>query len=201
MTKVCHPQIEAWPHIPSSIESFISLGLYHEPLLEHAMDLYKFHRATELARDFAALLAPGMQELLTRTDQSSLSPIILIPVPLHKRRIRERGFDQNLLLAKMICHFLQAGLPEQSIHYRDDLVIRTRHTKHQTTVTANERITNLENAFELTSVASSAIPNATVILIDDIVTTGATLNELAGVVHSLQPRIMHAASVLRSSLS
>lgn len=201
MTKACSPQIEAWPHTnaqSSAIEECISLGPYHEPLLEHTMELYKFHRATELAQNFAALLAPGIKELLTRTDKNSVSPIILIPVPLHKRRIQERGFDQNLLLAQQLCNIIKKSMPEKSIQYRDDLVIRTRHTAHQTTVAANKRMMNLESAFALTPAASEIIPHETIILVDDIVTTGATLNTLAATLSPLKAKNIYAVSVLRS---
>ncbi len=221
IVNACDPQIELWNRSvvtdsttnatlkKSRINKFVSLGLYHQPLLETAMDLYKFHRATELAAVFAKLLAPGITELINGTfadSRTAPSPIILIPVPLHKRRIRERGFNQNLLLAEKIVQEIRQThaeiLPHQEITCRNDLLIRTHHTKHQTTVTAQERAKNLENAFALTPGAELILNNATIILIDDIVTTGATLNELAATITRAQSAIqsaeIHTASVLRS---
>jgi ComF family protein len=199
----CHPQIELWNHGANEIKKFVSLGLYHQPLLENAMDLYKFHRATELATLFATLLSPGISELLnTRNlDVTRDSPIILIPAPLHKHRIRERGFNQNLLLAQKITDELVQLFDRTLVTCRNDLIIRTRHTKHQTTVGAQQRATNLENAFALRPEAKDILPNATVILIDDIVTTGATLNELAHTIAPTKPLTIYAASVLRSTKS
>ncbi len=204
----CEPSIEPWPHTdtlhsPHQITQHVSIGPYNTTILETAMDLYKFHRATELADVFATLLAPGIHQLIADAaagaPQNPPQSICIIPVPLHPRRIRERGFDQNLLLAQKITDELTQVFGRSTVTCRSDLIIRTRHTAHQTTVAANERVHNLEDAFTLTATAKTLLPHATIIFVDDIVTTGATLNTLAATVSPLQPTAVNAASVLRSA--
>lgn len=92
---------------------------------------------------------------------------MIIPVPLHKIRYRERGYNQSILLAQGISQHLQ--LPIYS-----NVIIRIKNTKSQTTLTALQRCTNLENAFQVTGL--QRIQHKTIFLVDDVSTTGATLN-------------------------
>ncbi|GAB2572077.1 hypothetical protein GCM10027066_14190 [Dyella jejuensis] len=95
---------------------------------------------------------------------ASLPPLI-VPVPLHRRRLRERGYNQALELARPLARAL--GIP-----YRHDLLRRIRHTEAQTGLDAVQRRRNLRTAFALNHAAS--LP-AHIVLLDDVCTTGATL--------------------------
>jgi ComF family protein len=96
-------------------------------------------------------------------------PAALIPVPLHPARLRERGYNQALELARPLAK-------ARGIVLHEDLLVRTRATSAQSNLDAVERRRNLRGAFNV--VAKSALP-AHVAVIDDVMTTGATLHECA----------------------
>ncbi len=104
-------------------------------------------------------------------DDLSTADLIL-PVPLHIKRLRQRGFNQALLLAKSL--FPDAGA---KIHY--DILFRQTNTPTQTGLSGRERRKNLKNAFIVKK--ASEISGRNILIIDDVFTTGSTVNECAGV--------------------
>jgi ComF family protein len=95
---------------------------------------------------------------------------VLVPVPLHRARLRERGFNQALLLARALGrHRTLTVLP--------GVLVRTRATRGQPGLRADERRRNLAGAFAVT--APAAIRGRAVVLIDDVLTTGATADACA----------------------
>jgi ComF family protein len=96
--------------------------------------------------------------------------VVLVPVPLHKRRERSRGYNQSELLAKELSKHL--GLPVIS------LLTRNIDTKPQFDLSKKDRSSNIRGAFSLNPRPKTLIPQ-NIILIDDITTTGATLRECA----------------------
>ena len=96
-------------------------------------------------------------------------PQMILPVPLHARRLRGRGYNQALEMARPLASAL--GVP-----CRHDVLLRTRHTNAQTGLDAVERRRNLRGAFALRSTVT--LP-AHVVVLDDVFTTGATLAECA----------------------
>lgn len=96
-------------------------------------------------------------------------PDALIPVPLHPQRLRERGYNQALELARPMAQAF-------SIELLDAVLLRTRATCAQSNLDAQERHRNLRGAFTVTD---AALP-AHVAVVDDVMTTGATLHECAG---------------------
>ena len=99
------------------------------------------------------------------------SNAVLIPVPLHPNRVRKRGFNQALLLAQ---HLL-SNLPEPKLEMRPEWLRRIRDTPPQTELSLEERLRNPENAFA----AAPEVQGRTVIVVDDVMTTGSTLNASA----------------------
>ena len=93
---------------------------------------------------------------------------LVVPVPLHKKRFVERGFNQAKLIAKIVAR--EIDKPCQ------DLVIRSRHTLQQAKLKREDRLKNVKNAF----VIENNI-DGNVLLIDDVFTTGSTLQECAKV--------------------
>jgi len=122
---------------------------------------FKFHR------DLAAggLLAQLMAQALVGAP----SPAALLPVPLHRARLRQRGYDQALELARPLARAL--GLP-----VLDHVLARIRATAPQSQLDAAQRQRNLQRAFE---VRGNARLPAHVVLVDDVMTTGATLHAAA----------------------
>jgi ComF family protein len=124
---------------------------------------YKFHEDLAAGRSLAALSLPVFRD--------ATRPQALVPVPLHRRRLRQRGHDQALGLARDWGRAL--GLPVLV-----DALHRERETRPQTELDARERHRNLEAAFR----ARSGLP-AHVALVDDVLTTGSTA---AAAVRTLQ---------------
>lgn len=92
----------------------------------------------------------------------------LVPIPLHRRKLRERGYNQAELIAGGMCEV--TGIP-----VRTDLVCRKKFTQTQTMLSLEERKKNMDDAFEVRASELLQIKGKTVILIDDIITTGATI--------------------------
>ncbi len=114
--------------------------------------------------------APDMGQLLAEFMMSnSVGADVLVPVPLHKRRVRDRGYNQSELLAREVGK--QTNIPVEP-----DLVRRLRNTRPQISMTSGkERRQNVAGAFECTG----EVTGRTVLLIDDVVTTGATISACA----------------------
>jgi len=95
---------------------------------------------------------------------------LTVPVPLHIRRLRERGFNQSLLLAKVVATDLGTQLDYLSL-------VRIRHTRAQTGLRKEERRKNVKDAFSI--IYPEIIKGKKILLVDDVFTTGYTLNECA----------------------
>ncbi|HVE79102.1 MAG TPA: double zinc ribbon domain-containing protein [Gemmatimonadaceae bacterium] len=96
----------------------------------------------------------------------------LVPVPLSGTRLRERGFNQSALLAAALARRWQ-------VPARDDVLGRVRATASQTRLTPGERVRNVSGAFRAVGTARDSLRGAHVVLVDDVVTTAATLNACA----------------------
>ena len=120
----------------------------------------KFTGATHVARTLAPLWSAVLAAAVAQTDG------IVVPIPLHWRRRLHRGFDQSWLLTTYACAL--AALPPPVIALR-----RIRGAPAQSTLSAAQRVANLTGAFRVRD--PRAVAGRTVILVDDVVTTGATL--------------------------
>jgi ComF family protein len=135
----------------------------------HPLDLlearFKFRGDLAAGRALAQLM------IERAVEEAPMRPALMIPIPLHVSRLRERGYNQTLELAKPLARAL--GIP-----LRHDLLVRTRSTPPQTGLDAKARRRNLRGAFALTE--SARLPDH-VVVFDDVMTTGATLREAARV--------------------
>ncbi len=116
---------------------------------------------------FALQMARAGRELLEQTD-------IIVPVPLHAARLRKRKFNQSALLAGKLSK--NSGVP-----YHCDVLRRRKNTPSQGTQTFAQRRKNVAGAFHIIPRYANLIKNAHVLLIDDVLTSGATLNACASV--------------------
>lgn len=96
----------------------------------------------------------------------------IIPVPLHKVRQRERGFNQAYVIAEGVNSILKSNLIEFGVN-------RIKYTTTQTKLSAKDRKKNLENVFEINEDYKNLIENKNVLIIDDVFTTGSTINAVA----------------------
>lgn len=130
---------------------------------EWLIKAFKFQDQAALAVPFAQLIA---HKRMAVTD--CRLPEIVIPMPLHKKRQQQRGYNQSQLLADQIAR--QCGLKVDST-----LCLRIKNTEPQSTLPRAKRRENIRNAFVLTG---KPIFNH-IAIVDDVITTGATVNELA----------------------
>lgn len=137
----------------------------YSPKVQEVIHRFKYGNFKILANRIGGFMAAKLNPLNFSPDQT-----LLVPVPLHKTRARERGYNQSALLCRTIAS--QTGLP-----YNEHVLKRVRYTRSQTKLSASERLKNVNQAFRV--VNKEPIQNKNVILIDDIITTGATMNECA----------------------
>ena len=127
---------------------------------------FKFHNKTALRRTFATLLHAFTERYALQFPDAAM----VIPIPLHPVRLRERGYNQAALLAA--CAAQEFRLP-----LRDDILIRQRPTARQSELDAKDRWTNIKGAFRIKN--SNGIVGREIIVVDDILTTTATASEAA----------------------
>jgi ComF family protein len=128
---------------------------------------FKYAAKAYLADSFGPLLAQFARRRLNES-----TGLLAVPVPLHPKRLRERGFNQSLLLARHVAKQLDTGLDFLSLR-------RVRYTVPQTGLGKDERRKNVRGAFRL--INPKAVKGRAVLLVDDVVTTGNTINECARV--------------------
>lgn len=140
--------------------------LYEGPLME-AIHQFKYGGKRFLAKPFGTLLADYAQEWIPRDEG-----LLVMPVPVHPIKLKEREFNQSLLLARPISTRLEGELDFLSLR-------RIRNTLPQTGLKGAERRRNVRRAFAFEG--KSSVKGRTVLVIDDVATTGNTLNECARV--------------------
>ncbi len=151
-----------------------SLADYSDYKVSALIHSLKYLRSRESIRIISRTLGDYLLEMVS--NYKTVYPsrqIIIIPIPLSKKRRRERGFNQiELLLSK-----IQVEYPELTpfIDYR--VLAKYRHTKPQTKLSRKERLTNVKGSFRINKKSGASINGAYIILIDDVVTTGATVIE------------------------
>lgn len=117
-------------------------------------------------------------------------PDFILPVPLHIKRLRERGFNQALLLAKKI-------FPEENKRIRYDILLRQTDTPTQTGLSGRERRKNLKNAFIIKR--SSELTGRNILILDDVYTTGSTVNECAKVLKTAGCKRVEVLTICRTN--
>ena len=144
---------------------------------------FKYNRKVYLRH----VLAEWLRENLADTRLQSPPIDRIVPVPLHAARRRERGFNQARVLAELLSE--QSGIP------LSDCVRRIRYTTTQTRYDRQTRMQNLRNAFDLRK--SAEVRNLHLLLIDDVFTTGSTVDECAGILMAAGAASVRVATVAR----
>jgi ComF family protein len=140
---------------------------YYDGILRQAIHLLKYKLKNDLALPLGNLMANRMQSFL-----NDVSYHLIIPVPLHPKRLRERGFNQALSLARFISKRYKIPLDSATL-------IRRRQTKPQVSLSERDRQDNVKGAFSV--LRSDKVPDRDILLVDDVYTSGNTVVECSKV--------------------
>lgn len=155
---------------------------YQHPI-NYIISAIKFRHKLSFTQLLGNLVAKELQQHI------KLLPDVIIPIPLHPERLRDRGYNQALEIAKPISHLLQIPIDYS-------VCIRTKMTQQQTGLVLAERIKNIRNAFH---VAHDFMAKK-VAIVDDVVTTGSTVTELCKVLRAYGVEHIQVWSCARTSL-
>lgn len=155
----------------TALDGILIARPYQHRLIQKLVFALKYRFIDAAADPLAELVAESI------LHQPIVLPDLVIPVPLHTRRLRYRGFNQAEVLGRKIIERLLPGTP---IPLRNDLLYRTRFTKPQMKTDSKiERTENLQDAFEAPLETAGPLVGKYIWLIDDVATTGSTLDACA----------------------
>ncbi len=164
--------------LPSPLGALCGQCLQHPPPFDASRAVFAYHfpldkliQQLKYAEELP--LAHALAERLAQRVADSPRPDYLIPMPLHPARLRERGYNQSLLLARHLGHWL-------SVPVLPTACSRILNTPSQTSLPREERLKNVRGAFQ----CHVDLRDKFVVLVDDVLTTGASLGALAQVVRA-----------------
>ncbi len=157
-----HPICGHCLHEPPDFDATFAALRYEFPL-DAVMQHYKYGSALQTAHLFAHLMTT---QLAKQQDKRAID--LIMPMPLHPQRLKERGFNQSLEIARILSKSTHIPLDFQS-------AIRTIYTPPQASLALKERAKNIKGAFAV----HADLSNQRIAIVDDVMTTGASLNELA----------------------
>jgi ComF family protein len=161
-----HPRCQT----PYNLDGLTSIFAY-KGVIKKAIQKLKYKFISDLAQDLIELFLSSCGEDKAFRNLCRQGEVILIPVPLHPSRKRWRGFNQAELLGKMIASSLD-------LKFLPDVLKRVKKTKPQVGLDKEERKKNIKEAFKINrDYESSIISNSSLILFDDVWTSGETLKE------------------------
>jgi competence protein ComFC len=159
----------------------LSVLFSYEGIIKKSLQNFKFHDKPAYFRAYASLLVERI-----RKDTNLDKVDMLMAVPLHRSRLISRGYNQSRLISRYIAR--QTGKPDMS-----KIIVRTRKTEVQSKVAGPHREANVLNAFRVK--CNDRIKGKTILIIDDILTTGSTINECCRVLKEAGAKTVHAAVV------
>lgn len=151
----------------------IYYAVHYTEHIAAAVHNYKYNDARYLCRFFASLIE------LPKDWQIDA----VLPMPLHPNKLKKRGYNQSALIARELCKKYGLMLDES-------LAVRIKDTKSQRELDRSQRAENMKNAFS----ASGSVKNKRILIIDDVFTTGATMNECAKALKVKGAAYIYAAS-------
>ncbi|MCF7919540.1 MAG: ComF family protein [Candidatus Cloacimonetes bacterium] len=175
------------PHCTQTSFKFIaarSVFLFDErtrPLI-HGL---KYHQFLKIAPVLAAYAA-----LYLENHWRWQKPDIIIPVPLHRVKLRERDFNQSAIIGRWLAQLTH-------IDYREDIIIRNRYTRTQTALDRKQRHQNVSGAFTLRD--AEYLKDKCILILDDVFTTGSTCNAMAHLLRDNQITQVFVLTIARPS--
>lgn len=147
---------------------------YQDPLIKKIIWKLKYHNSPRLGKKLGQLLyLELLEEISLLQILSSGSPIYIIPVPISKSRERVRGYNQSEIIAKSFCKENILG----DFEIKNNIIFKKNNTIPQAKLTnKNKRLKNIKGVFDIKN--SEQIKGKTIIIIDDVTTTGGTIMEI-----------------------
>jgi ComF family protein len=181
----------------------------YEGGLRDLIHLLKYQQVRPAARVLGRMLSEVVTGLASRIGQDGLSQdkvkcggqecpphrnesLVVVPVPLHLRKLKQRGFNQSELIAQEAIKLL----PELKLEISGAVMIRSRETASQIGLTRHQRRENMRGAFEVAR--PEVVAGKTVLLVDDVFTTGTTASECARVLRRAGAAKVFVATVART---
>lgn len=153
-------------------DTIISFFNYKDPLVQQALWELKYRGNSYVAKLFADVLYDEIIEYIAdQTLFQDFTEPIIIPIPLSKARLHQRGWNQT----EMIADALQKKDKNRSFTVQKDILIKKFHTSSQTKLSRSQRMKNLKGCFEV--IKPDDVKNRNIILLDDVTTTGSTIKE------------------------
>jgi ComF family protein len=163
------------------IEESASLLTYRpfeqEGLIQSVIHTFKYGDMPRLARKLGAML--GHEWMMHKTEFD-----ILIPVPLHRTRLAERGYNQSEEIARGLSKVWKLQVASERT------IRRIRPTKSQAKLSIPERVENVQGAFRLGQRSAEVLRDKRILIVDDVVTTGSTIGSVANEVTLSHPRLI-----------
>lgn len=170
-----------------ALDGLLVATSYKDALVSKAIHFFKYR--------FLASLDVSLGKLLTQAFSKTTLPLpdLIIPVPLHPKRLRWRGFNQSQLLAE---YFSKNLLPGFEIEVSTNLLARVRYTQPQMQIkNQKQRHSNIKDAFAVTT--KDSVQGKTILLIDDVATTGSTIFECAKILKKAGASEVYAIVIAR----
>jgi ComF family protein len=168
--------------------NLFSAPFYYSPPVSTLVPAFKYQARLAAGK----MLTQCLLKHLQKDYRHRQWPSLIIPAPLHRGRIRERGFNQALEISRWLSSALSIPMDRHS-------VIRRKPTEKQTGLSASARKLNLRSAFQIAP-ATEFSPGVSVALVDDVVTTGVTITELASVLKKAGVEDIHVWALARTPL-
>ena len=154
----------------------------YEGVVRELIHKFKYNGKEHLGEPLSRLMSEFIREYSLPIDYIDC----IIPVPLHKTRLREREFNQSEVLSRYLAQEFNKELVSNAIE-------RFRHTRTQTELETHQRASNVKNSFRVTD--PQAIKGKFILLVDDVLTTGATSSEAAAALKSAGANIVFVLTI------
>ena len=199
MCKSCNQELEKIAKV--HVDKYNSKNIYYnehiylfkyEDYIRDKIISYKFDDKAYYYKTFVKILLKNKKicEILKSYD-------IIIPIPIHNKRRKERGYNQTELIAKQIVKELRTEHIQEiqqnsnissNLEYLD-ILLKNKNSVHQSTLNKKQRLENAKNVYGLRETkAAKTIAQKNILIFDDIYTTGSTANECAKIIRKLHPK-------------
>jgi competence protein ComFC len=165
---------------PPEYEMLRSYAIHAGPI-RHALHRLKYQRDIGIAESLSKHLIELYNHFKWDID-------IVVPVPLSAKRKQERGYNQAGLLGRPLAYAIQKP-------YRSDILWRSRETRSQVGLSAQDRLQNVKNAF---SAHTNSVKDKTILIVDDVTTTGSTINACAQALRLAGASAIYGLTVARA---